>query len=109
MSANRGGSQLVGATLYLEGEMECGLMGHPINGHCRGSSACRKRANRGSAACSVRLTTEAPSRIEDRLRFSSLYRGQCAQPRLGRAKPVLISRDHLIALANSADANSPLS
>src|SRR5882757_2481540 len=39
MSALRGWSQLVGATLYLEEEMECGLMGHKFH---RGFTAAEK-------------------------------------------------------------------
>ena len=39
MSVYRGWSQLVGATLYLEREMECGLMGHKFH---RGFTAAEK-------------------------------------------------------------------
>src|ERR1700737_11328 len=39
MSAVGGGSQPVDATLYLEGEMECGLMGHKFH---RGFTAAEK-------------------------------------------------------------------
>jgi hypothetical protein len=39
MSALRGWSQPIDATLYLEGEMECGLMGHKFH---RGFTAAEK-------------------------------------------------------------------
>jgi hypothetical protein len=39
MSVHRGWSQPVDATLYLEGEMECGLMGHKFH---RGFTAAEK-------------------------------------------------------------------
>src|SRR5205814_118612 len=68
---------------------------------------CRARFKSAMSEVVVRrwLSTEAPSRIKDRLRFS-LYHCQSAEPRLGRAKPVLISWDHLVALADGADAQA---
>jgi hypothetical protein len=53
-----------------------------------------------------RLAGKPTSRIEDGLCFTFLYRRQAAEPRLGGARPVLVNRDHLIALPDSADAQA---
>jgi hypothetical protein len=53
-----------------------------------------------------RLASKPTSGIEDGLCFSFLYRRQRAEPRLGGARPVLVNRDHLIALADGADAEA---
>jgi hypothetical protein len=64
------------------------------------------QAKSGSGPGDSALASNPTLRIEDGLRFSALCRRQRTEPRLGRARPILLTRDDLIALADSADAQT---
>jgi hypothetical protein len=62
MSAIGGGLNRVDATHYLEGEMECGLMGHKFH---RGFTGCRSNAWRPTIIVAERAVQNTKARTFD--------------------------------------------